>query len=92
MYTRIIPGDTIVASADIPTADGTAVHYLRVVADNDRSEEVFAFLWATTDEDADPFAIKWGEHWRGNLRACMRGFTEVTEDLAAEALLATPSR
>lgn len=86
MYTRMTPRDTTIAQASFLNAmdiDGD-VHYLRVVRDGDRAEDVYAFLWATTDVGADPYEVEWGEHWRGNLRACMRNFAEVAEDLAAE--------
>ena len=92
MYTTLTQRDIIIASADIPTGSGwphgNQTHHLRVVLDGDRAEDVYSFLWATTDDEfiVDPTSTQWGEHWRGNLRACMRSFTEVTEDLAAEAL------
>lgn len=73
--------DIIVASSTIPV-DAEHIHHLRVVLDGARAEEVYSFLWATTDSESEP--LSWGEHWRGNLAACMRHFSEVAEDMMAE--------
>lgn len=82
MYAVITEQDIEVASGEFTVEDKD--HYLKVILDNDQAEGVANFLWRTRAHGTDEAPEQWQVHWRGNLEACLRSFSDVAGDLVTE--------